>query len=550
MASRKLVICTFTFLFCSVLFVNQAFCLSLEQVASSRQSTRSFISTDVSQQQLLDVLRSAYGYTNTRRNTPKIGSDYSLVVFTVNSTGSYQYNPESNSVEAHDLTVNKETIRSYVQDWPSDASEVLVIVWNENLMDNYYFASAEAGCLAQNVHLVAASLGLGTCVVGGINSGSLRTALELSANLTPLCAMPLGYPIVSYPEASPDYSIMNGNLPSVLSSAASFEDALTNMEFVQGWSSEPLSLQELSQLLWASYGYSSTDHRTTPSAMGIYPLIVYFANATGVYQYLPETHSVTRLLSGDKRPGIANTFSGQTWAAEAPTIFVIGCDSSYNGGNTGDGGFLSHLWMEINTGCVIQQLLLEASACNLQTNILSQGLDDWNGAGAQQLRGILGLQNSIIPLYAVPVGASDGADSTVPTIGAPIQEPASAVEPNQSVTVFVEVTDAGVGVREVVLFYSTNSGQSWTDVTMTCVSGNVYSAEIPGFAAETNVCYKIVAYDNVDNSATKDNAGNYYIYTVIPEFQFLILAFIVSTLLAVALTKISCIGGKTKQQTN
>ena len=519
LSKRKFVICTITFSICLSILVMQAFSLSLEQVISRRQSMRSYTSANISRQQLLDVLWAAYGHTNDRKNIPRIGYDYSLIIFTVNETGSYRYIPESNSLVVHDLGVNKETIRPHDSGWPSDAKEVLVIVWNETRMDNQYFASAEAGCLVQNVYLAAASLELGTCCVGTINSGGLRAVLQLPSTLTPLLVMPLSYPTQPYPAASPNYDLMTGNLPIVRNSMSSFEDSVRNIFFTQEWSTDPLSLQDLSQLLWAAYGYSSTNHRTTPSAYGIYPLVIYVSNATGVYRYLPGSHSVTEILGGDKRFDIANVFSGHVWVADAPTIFLIGYDSSYNNGNTGDGGVLPHLYMEVNTGCVIQQLFLEASAWNLNANIVSEGLEEWNGPGAQELRNILGLSSSVIPLYAIPVGVPEGADRTPPTIGATFQDPGpEAVESDQAVTVSVEVTDEGVGVREVLLSYSIDGSQTWTDTAMTNISGNTYTGEIPGFEEGRHVQYKILAYDSANNLAVEDNAGEYYVYTVIPEF--------------------------------
>jgi hypothetical protein len=524
------------FLISLSMVTTQAFSRPVEQEFSRRESMRSFTSENIPRQTLLDVLGAAYGYTNERRNLPRIGYDYSLTVFTVNETGSYRYIPESNSLVVHDLTVNKETIRpyDYVSGWPANAKEVLIIVWNQTRMNNHYFASAEAGCLAQNLHVAASSQDLGTCVVGTINAGMLRSVLKLPSTLTPLLAMPLSYPTEQYQAATPKYSIMTGNLPPVQYSESTFEDAVRHIVFVQDWTEEPLSLQELSQLLWAAYGYSSTDHRTTPSAFGTYPLVVYASNATGVYRYLPESHSVTEILGDDKRLDIANTFSGQTWAADAPTLFIVGYDSSQGG----DGGELPHLFMEVNAGCVIQQLFLEASALNLKANILSEGFEEWNGAGAQQLRSTLGLSTSIIPLYAIPVGASESGDVTPPTIGGQSQDPSpEEVEPSQAVTVSVEVTDEGVGVREVVLSYSTDEGQTWTNTAMASISANMYSGEIPGFEEGMRVQYKILAYDNSNNLAVEDNAGNYYIYTVIPEFHFLILVFVILTLFAVILAK-------------
>jgi len=331
---------------------------------------------------------------------------------------------------------------------------------------------------------------------------------------------------------------MIGNLPPVLYSGLSFDDAIRNMLFTQIWPAENLSLQQLSQLLWAAYGYTNvthedTYHRTTPSAYGIYPLVIYVSNATGIYQYLPENHSVIEVVHGDRRFEIANACSGQLWAAKAPAIFLIVYNSSYNNGNTGDGGAVSHEFIEVDTGAVIQQLFLEASAWNLSANIVSQGLEDWNGTGAKELRSILNLSPSLIPLYIVPIG-SRIIDSTAPTIGAPSQDPEpTAVGPYQNVTVTVDVVDNETGVREVILSYSIDEGQTWTNTTMENISNNTYEGQIPGFEAGTHVQYKIIAYDNANNKAVEDRNGEYYIYTVIPEFTatMFLLILVLSTII-------------------
>jgi len=526
------------FLFYFMLNALYATASPLEQTVSRRQSIRNYTNENISCQQLLEVLWSAYGHFNSRRNVPQIGYDYSLIIFAVNETGSYRYIPENNSLVVHDLTVNKETIRPHDSGWPSDASVVLVVVWNQTKMNNGYYASAETGCLVQNVYLAAASLNLGTCCVGSISSQGLRSDLKLPSTMIPLLVMPLGYPASPYPPASPNYDFMIGNLPPVLYSGLSFDDAIRNMLFTQIWPAENLSLQQLSQLLWAAYGYTNvthedTYHRTTPSAYGIYPLVIYVSNATGIYQYLPENHSVIEVVHGDRRFEIANACSGQLWAAKAPAIFLIVYNSSYNNGNTGDGGAVSHEFIEVDTGAVIQQLFLEASAWNLSANIVSQGLEDWNGTGAKELRSILNLSPSLIPLYIVPIG-SRIIDSTAPTIGAPSQDPEpTAVGPYQNVTVTVDVVDNETGVREVILSYSIDEGQTWTNTTMENISNNTYEGQIPGFEAGTHVQYKIIAYDNANNKAVEDRNGEYYIYTVIPEFTatMFLLILVLSTII-------------------
>ncbi|MCW4055039.1 MAG: nitroreductase family protein [Candidatus Bathyarchaeota archaeon] len=532
------------FTICSLLLVAPVVALPLEQIISRRQSVRSYTDEKITIQQLLKILWATYGSSNVYRSIPNVGDNYPLIVFPVNATGSYRYFPENHSIILHDGSVNKETIRPHDSDWPSDAPFVLVVVWNRTKMGNQYFASAEVGCLVQNVYLAAASLDLGTCCVGLIDSEGLRDDLTLPSTLAPLLVMPLGHPASPYPEASPNYDLMTGNLPPVQYSELSFEDALKNILFAREWSAENLSLQELSQLLWSAYGYTNvtyktTYHRTTPSAHGIYPLVIFVSNATGVYQYLPENHSVTEILHSDKRLGIANACSGQVWAADAPATFLIVYNSSYNGGNTGDGGTLPHEFIEVDAGAAIQQLFLEASAWNLSANIVSEGLEEWNGIGAEELRNILDLSPSLIPLYTIPVGVR-APDTTPPTIGTPFQNPdPAAVEPNQNVTVSVEVTDKDAGVREVVLSYSIDEGQTWTNTTMNHISMNTYTGEIPGFEKDTHVQYKIIAYNNANNPAVEDNAENYYVYTVIPELRKLIIfIFITATLIVAILTKI------------
>jgi len=261
----------------------------------------------------------------------------------------------------------------------------------------------------------------------------------------------------------------------------------------------------------------------------------------GISDRMPETHSVVEVTQGDKRFDIANACAGQGWAADAPAIFPIVYNSSHNNGNTGDGGALPHLFMEVNAGAVIQQLLLEASAWNLSTNIITQGLEEWNGTGAEELRSILGMSPSLIPLYIVPVGAQ-AIDKTPPTISTPSQNPDfTSVEPHQNVTVTVDVIDEGVGVREVTLSYTIDGGQTWTNTTMNNISDNTYMGKIPGFQADTHVQYKIIAYDKANNPAVEDKNEKYYIYTVISEFttiMFLLILIFSSITISIAKKKI------------
>jgi len=109
-------------------------------------------------------------------------------------------------------------------------------------------------------------------------------------------------------------------------------------------------------------------------------------------------------------------------------------------------------------------------------------------------------------------------DNVPPGIGTPIQTP-EIPGPGEDVTVSVDVTDAGTGVRpdRVILSYRTNGG-TWNNVTMSKTTGDTYEGIIPGLPAGTQVEYRIIAYDYANNEAIQDKAGAYYVYTVIPEF--------------------------------
>ena len=158
----------------------------------------------------------------------------------------------------------------------------------------------------------------------------------------------------------------------------------------------------------------------------------------------------------------------------------------------------------------------------------------------------------VVKVYPVP-GEVDTSDNIVslnftvkpdynePRITTPIQKPPPEnVLPFQNVSVSVNVTDYESGMKNVTLYYRFNSS-SWKANPMIFNSTtSLYETVIPGFDEGTKIEYMIIAYDNAGNKAQQDNAGQYYIYTVIPEFpSTLTLAiFILTTLTATALWKI------------
>jgi SagB-type dehydrogenase family enzyme len=100
----------------------------------------------------------------------------------------------------------------------------------------------------------------------------------------------------------------------------------------RNYTHEPLSLEELSQLLWSAQGITDEVHglplRTAPSAGGLYPIETYVVVnkveglEQGVYHYFPPDHALEVLRQGDYSRAVAHSALDQKMAAMAPAVFV------------------------------------------------------------------------------------------------------------------------------------------------------------------------------------------------------------------------------------
>jgi parallel beta-helix repeat protein len=114
-------------------------------------------------------------------------------------------------------------------------------------------------------------------------------------------------------------------------------------------------------------------------------------------------------------------------------------------------------------------------------------------------------------------------DNTAPKVENLSRTPNGDVSPNQEVTVTVKVTDTESGVKNVTLSYKLGNITSWTGLSMIYnTTTGLYETVVPGQPNATSISFKIVAFDNAENMATEDNAGDYYVYNVIPEHFTLI----------------------------
>ncbi len=111
-----------------------------------------------------------------------------------------------------------------------------------------------------------------------------------------------------------------------LKEGLTINEALSLRASSREYSSEPLSLEELSGVMWAAAGVNrpENNHLTAPSAMAVYPLDVYAFTPEGVYLYDSNTHTLTRVVEGDHR----SLSAVQEWAYGAPLNLVYVADLS------------------------------------------------------------------------------------------------------------------------------------------------------------------------------------------------------------------------------
>jgi len=112
----------------------------------------------------------------------------------------------------------------------------------------------------------------------------------------------------------------------------SLYEVLKRRTSVRDYSDEPLSLRDLSYLLWASTGIQRVEQgyefRTAPSAGALYPIETYVvANAVqglepGLYHYAIRAHHLEELRLGDLRLETAKAALGQGICYDAAAVFV------------------------------------------------------------------------------------------------------------------------------------------------------------------------------------------------------------------------------------
>jgi SagB-type dehydrogenase family enzyme len=182
---------------------NQDGTKSLELAIAIRRSRRQFSPQSLTLEQIGQLAWAAQGQDpgSRFRTVPSAGATYPLELFVVTNEGLFQYIPLKHSLEKltdQDLRAALASA-AWGQEFIEAASLTLVFAAEFSRTTNRYgqrgirYVYMEAGHAAQNVHLQAEALGLGSVAVGAFDDASVSEVLSLPGNLEPIYMVTVGY---------------------------------------------------------------------------------------------------------------------------------------------------------------------------------------------------------------------------------------------------------------------------------------------------------------------------------------------------------------------
>ena len=184
----------------------------------------------------------------------------------------------------------------------------------------------------------------------------------------------------------------------------SLEKTIKVRRTIRSFTSQQLTLEQFSQLLWAAYGITEDRgyKRAAASGGACYPMDIYALVGeagikgmdAGIYHYEPMGHRVSLVSEGDLREEVARASLGQMWMATPPLSLIICAEYARITSRYGNRGVR---YAMIEAGHMGQNIFLQAEALGLGAGIVGAFQDE---AVIQ----VMGTPPSHEPLLIMPVG--------------------------------------------------------------------------------------------------------------------------------------------------
>ncbi len=248
-----------------------------------------------------------------------------------------------------------------------------------------------------------------------IKHNAMKTIKEILSVTIPIFTILL---FASFSIDSNNQTPMNNNpidetiqLPEpLLTSEVSVEEALLNRRSIREFKTDALSLNEVSQILWAAYGINEPRSnpsflrgglRTAPSAGALFPLDIYLVCGkvaglpAGIYKYISANHSLELVSEGDVREDLGKAALEQDFIEVAPISLVYVAIFNRTTQKYGERG--RERYVCIDLGHSAQNVYLQAYALNLGTCAVGAFTD-------KMVSMVMLLTDREEPLYIMPVG--------------------------------------------------------------------------------------------------------------------------------------------------
>ncbi|UCF07022.1 MAG: SagB family peptide dehydrogenase [bacterium] len=191
----------------------------------------------------------------------------------------------------------------------------------------------------------------------------------------------------------------------------SVEAALQNRRSIRSYAHDPLTIADVSQLLWAAYGITRIlegappfirgGFRTAPSAGARFPLELYIAAfdvtglPPGIYLYQSETHKLMLISEGDKRAEVSEAAFDQSHFETAAAAIVYSAVFERTTVKYGERGRERYVCMDL--GHSAENVYLQAYTLKIGTCAIGAFTDLW-------LRKTFRMTRAEEPLYVMPLG--------------------------------------------------------------------------------------------------------------------------------------------------
>lgn len=183
--------------------------------------------------------------------------------------------------------------------------------------------------------------------------------------------------------------------PPRLEGSTSLEQALVRRASVRSFSAEPLTREQLAQLLWAAQGIThGPGYRTAPSAGALYPLEVYAATREVSLRYVPQGHRAEEWEPGQDWQALVDATPSQEAVSQAAVVFVIAGVVRRTAVKYGG---RSRAYVDLEAGHCAQNLLLQAVSAGLGAVTIGAYNED-------RLAAYFAMPAGETPLYMIPAG--------------------------------------------------------------------------------------------------------------------------------------------------